>query len=95
MNPATDSAKTWQWRAEWWLQGALETILRPLPGSLVHRIGALAGGLAWHLLPRRRNVVLRNLRIALDKRGVHADLNPRQAHHVGKLPLAVFVPRQR
>lgn len=65
MNPATDSAKPWQWRAEWWLQGALETILRPLPGSLVHRIGALAGGLAWHLLPRRRTVVLRNLRIAL------------------------------
>lgn len=35
-----------------------------LPGPLVFRFGELLGGLAWHLLPQRRKIVLRNLRIA-------------------------------
>lgn len=65
MNPAAAKpSKRRQWRAEWLLQVGLETLLCRLPGAWVHRLGALAGGLAWHLLPRRRNVVLRNLRIA-------------------------------
>ena len=65
--------KHWQWRAEWLVQASLEAVLCRLPGGLVHRLGALAGGVAWHLLPRRRNVVLRNLRIAL------ADTHPPDA----------------
>jgi KDO2-lipid IV(A) lauroyltransferase len=56
--------KRWQWRAEWAVQVLLETVLCRLPGGLVYRLGWLAGGLAWYLLPGRRAIVLRNLRIA-------------------------------
>jgi KDO2-lipid IV(A) lauroyltransferase len=56
--------KRWQWRAEWVVQAGLETVLCRLPGGLVYRLGALAGEIAWHLVPGRRATVLRNLRIA-------------------------------
>lgn len=35
-----------------------------LPGPLVFRFGEALGALAWHFLPQRRRIVLRNLRIA-------------------------------
>ena len=35
-----------------------------LPGPLVFRFGEALGLLAWHFLPQRRKIVLRNLRIA-------------------------------
>lgn len=35
-----------------------------MPGPLAFRLGEFAGGLAWHFMPMRRNMVLRNLRIA-------------------------------
>lgn len=63
-SPATKHPKRWQWRAEWLFQCGLEGILRRLPGGLVYRMGAIVGGWAWYLLPRRRTIVLRNLRIA-------------------------------
>lgn len=56
--------KRCQWRLEWLAQVALETLLRPLPAAWVYQLGSLCGGLAWHCLPRRRAIVVRNLRIA-------------------------------
>ena len=43
----------------------MEKLAGLLPGPLVFRIGELLGGLAWHFVKERRQVVLRNLRIAL------------------------------
>jgi Kdo2-lipid IVA lauroyltransferase/acyltransferase len=42
----------------------LEGIAALLPGPLVFRFGEALGSLAWHFLPQRRKIVLRNLRIA-------------------------------
>jgi KDO2-lipid IV(A) lauroyltransferase len=56
--------KTLQWRLECLAHTALELLVRPLPGSLVFRLGEMLGVLAWHFLPQRRKIVLRNLRIA-------------------------------
>ena len=56
--------KRWKWRAEWLVQTGIEKIVGWLPGPVVFRIGENLGGLAWRLMPMRRQVVLRNLRIA-------------------------------
>lgn len=56
--------KRWKWRAEWLVQTGIEKIVGWLPGPVVFRIGETLGGLAWRLMPMRRQVVLRNLRIA-------------------------------
>jgi KDO2-lipid IV(A) lauroyltransferase len=62
--PAEHHPKRWKWRLEWALQAGLENAVGWLPGGLVFRLGAWLGGLAWHVMPQRRAVVLRNLRIA-------------------------------
>lgn len=54
----------WKWRAEWLAYTCVEIIAGRLPGPLVFRAGEWLGGLAWHFMPLRRHVVLRNLRIA-------------------------------
>jgi KDO2-lipid IV(A) lauroyltransferase len=64
MSGSSKPTKRWQWRAEWLLQTSLENLLAWLPGGIVYRLGLLMGGLAWHVLPTRRAIVLRNLRIA-------------------------------
>ena len=56
--------KRWKWRAEWLLYTCVEEIAGRLPGSWVFRIGEMLGGFAWYFIPSRRQVVLRNLRIA-------------------------------
>jgi lauroyl/myristoyl acyltransferase len=56
--------KTLQWRLECLAHSMLEGVAMLLPGPLVFRFGEMLGGLAWHLLPQRRKIVLRNLRIA-------------------------------
>lgn len=56
--------KRWKWRAEWLVQTGIEKIVGWLPGSLVFRFGEVLGGMAWRLMPMRRQVVFRNLRIA-------------------------------
>jgi KDO2-lipid IV(A) lauroyltransferase len=56
--------KRWKWRGEWLVQTGIEKIVGWLPGPVVFRIGETLGGLAWRLMPMRRQVVLRNLRIA-------------------------------
>ena len=57
-------SKTWQWRLECLVHSAIEGIAALLPGPWVFRMGELLGSLAWHLMPQRRKIVLRNLRIA-------------------------------
>jgi Kdo2-lipid IVA lauroyltransferase/acyltransferase len=56
--------KRWQWRFEWLAQTGLEKLAGLLPGPLVFRLGEAMGGLAYHLMSSRRQIVLRNLRIA-------------------------------
>lgn len=56
--------KRWRWRAECAVHGLLERLVGWLPGAAVFHLGHGLGALAWHLLPRRRTVVRRNLRIA-------------------------------
>ena len=42
----------------------VEGIASVLPGPWVYRFGECLGRMAWHLMPARRKIVLRNLRIA-------------------------------
>ena len=49
---------------EWLFQTGLEKALGCLPGPVVFRLGGMLGGWVWHVLPQRRQTVLRNLRIA-------------------------------
>lgn len=63
VSPKNDP-KRWKWRGEWLAYACIEEIASRLPGSWVFHIGELLGGIAWHLMPMRRKIVLRNLRIA-------------------------------
>lgn len=56
--------KIWKWRLEWLAQTGLEKLAGVLPGPWVFRLGELLGGFAWHFVKERRQIVLRNLRIA-------------------------------
>ncbi|MEO0018838.1 MAG: hypothetical protein RLZZ522_2121 [Verrucomicrobiota bacterium] len=56
--------KRWKWRLEWVVQVGLEKSVGLLPGAWVFHLGGCLGGLVWHLMPQRRAIVLRNLRIA-------------------------------
>lgn len=60
-NPAI---KKLRWRLEYLAQSAIECLAALLPGPLAFRFGEALGMLAWRLLPVRRRIVLRNLRIA-------------------------------
>lgn len=57
-------SKRIQWRAECMVHSAVEWIASVIPGPWVFRAGEAIAGLLWCLMPRRRQVVLRNLRIA-------------------------------
>lgn len=63
-SPKTPLTKRWKWRAEWLAQTGMEKLAGLLPGPLVFRVGEAMGGLAWHFMKSRRQIVLRNLRIA-------------------------------
>lgn len=56
--------KRLQWRLEWLAHSMVESLAALLPGPLVFRLGETLGDLAWHLMPNRRKIVMRNLRIA-------------------------------
>ena len=56
--------KRWKWRLEWLAQTTLEKLAGLLPSPLAFRVGEILGGLAYHLMSSRRQIVLRNLRIA-------------------------------
>jgi len=45
-----------------------------LPGPTVFRFGELLGAVAWHFLPQRRHIVLRNLRVAFAGEKTLADI---------------------
>jgi Kdo2-lipid IVA lauroyltransferase/acyltransferase len=57
------SPKTLQWRIECMGHSIIERLAGLLPGPWAFRFGELLGALAWHLMPQRRNIVMRNLRI--------------------------------
>jgi KDO2-lipid IV(A) lauroyltransferase len=56
--------KLWKWRLEWLLQTGIEKLVGLLPGPMAFQLGEVLGGLAWHCMKSRRQIVLRNLRIA-------------------------------
>ncbi len=56
--------KLWKWQLEWLGQTVIEKLAGFLPGPLVFRLGEWIGELAWHFMKSRRQIVLRNLRIA-------------------------------
>jgi Kdo2-lipid IVA lauroyltransferase/acyltransferase len=58
------SNKSPQWRLEWLAHTCLEKFIGCLPGACAFRLGECLGALAWHFMPMRRQMVLRNLRIA-------------------------------
>lgn len=61
---AKPRAKLLQWRLECLIHSIAEAIAGVLPGSWVFYIGEGLAGLAWHLMPKRRLAVIRNLRVA-------------------------------
>ena len=56
--------KALQWRIECFGHSLIEGIAGLLPGPALFRLGEVLGGLGWHLMPLRRKMILRNLRIA-------------------------------
>lgn len=56
--------KRLQWRLECFGHSLIEGLAGLLPGPWVFRMGEALGGLVWHFMPRRRQMILRNLRIA-------------------------------
>lgn len=56
--------KRWKWRLEWLAQTALEKLAGLLSAPLAFHFGEVLGELAYHLMGTRRQIVLRNLRIA-------------------------------
>lgn len=44
----------------------MEGLLKLVGMKTLYRLGRAAGAVAWYLLPQRRNIVERNLRIVLD-----------------------------
>ena len=44
----------------------MEGLLKLVGMKTLYRLGRVAGGVAWYLLPQRRKIVERNLRIVLD-----------------------------
>lgn len=56
--------KLWKWRLEWLAQIGVEKVAGCLPGPLVFRLGEAVGEIAWRFMRERRQIVLRNLRIA-------------------------------
>ncbi len=57
----------------------MEGLLKLVGMKTLHRLGRMIGGLAWILLPRRRKIVERNLRIVLD-----ASLRGKELHRLSR-----------
>lgn len=57
-------SKRLQWRLECFAHSVIESIARLMPGPWVFHFGEALAGVAWHFMPNRRRIVLRNLRIA-------------------------------
>jgi len=87
-------------------QSVAEELIALLPGTWAFRIGEGLGQVLWHLMPHRRNIVIRNLRLVLAgeesmeqiKRLAHASFvrslaNLISAVHTAHLPRAVLESR--
>jgi len=72
--PAPRLFKRSAWALEYAAYRSIEAILRLLPVAAACGLGSLLGRLAWYLLPRRRALVLRNLRIAFGRESSLDDL---------------------
>jgi KDO2-lipid IV(A) lauroyltransferase len=57
--------KRLQWQAEACAHALVEAVVGRLPASLAFRLGEVLGLAAWHWFPKRRAIVIRNLRIAM------------------------------
>ena len=66
--------KPWKWRLECLVHSLIERLAGLLPAAALFRAGEALGGLAWHLLPGRRAIVRRNLRIAFAGEKMPAEL---------------------
>lgn len=56
--------KRFQWSLEYALCSVTEVVAGLLPGAWVFCFGEVIAGIVWHVMPRRRKIVMRNLRIA-------------------------------
>lgn len=61
---ATPFLKSLKWRVECVVHSLVECLASWMPGSWVFHAGEWLAGVLWHVLPKRRRIVLRNLRIA-------------------------------
>lgn len=57
-------SKYLQWHLECLGHSLIEIAARHLPGPYAFKLGEMLAGLAWYLMPKRRRLVMRNLRIA-------------------------------
>jgi len=58
-----EAKKSLQWRLEYLAYAATEGITLLFPLSWVFRAGELIGRLGWHIMPKRRRTIIRNLRV--------------------------------
>lgn len=70
----TITNKSLQWRLECLAHTMVEWLAGMLPGPWVFRLGECLGGLAWHFFPKRRAIVMRNLRVAFAGQKNHSEL---------------------
>ncbi len=63
-NPPESKLKLLKWRLECVVTASVEFVAGLLPGPWVFCLGEFMGGIAWHLMPKRRLSIMRNLRIA-------------------------------
>lgn len=56
--------KPLKWRLEWLVQVGIEHLAASMPGPFAFRVGEILGGVACTFMTSRRQIVLRNLRIA-------------------------------
>jgi len=95
-----------KWRVEWLAQSVAERLIALLPGTWVFHLGEALGRVLWHLMPFRRRVVIKNLRLVLAgeesmeriEQTAHASFvrslaNLLSAVHTAYLPRAVLESR--
>jgi lauroyl/myristoyl acyltransferase len=72
--PTPKIGKRLAWRIEYAAYRGIECLLMPFPVAVACHLGGLLGALAWYLLPSRRALVIRNLRIAFGREASLGDL---------------------
>ncbi|MGB0291098.1 MAG: lipid A biosynthesis acyltransferase, partial [Luteolibacter sp.] len=95
----TSLLKRFQWRLECALCSVIEAVAGLLPGAWVFYFGEVIAGIVWHVMPRRRKIVMRNLRSAFADKMETAEIqrlaknsfrrtggNMFSAMHTAKLP---------